>query len=224
MPGVAARPENPVHAAVVHFLGHWPGTQKLLASRFAAELTKMEQASGSRIPGGRTEKALSSWKVGRNLPKDVRQLIALRRAARCPCEAYAGHVLDRLLRATKQAGDPKNRRRNPYLAAVRDVAPTELEDRTAEVAMIRDFCLADHPYEWWKGNPWAGKTALAAIRFGSTCGSAVAHAQRTRLGRRLRIGAPIVKRVTGANVLRGSDSANSRDIVRAAVVSTGCTE
>ena len=28
--------------------------------------------------------------------------------------------------------------------------------------MIHDFCLAGHPYEWWKGPPWAGKTALAA--------------------------------------------------------------
>lgn len=49
-----------------------------------------------------------------------------------------------------------------YTAQVRDIAPSRLMERAAELDELVAFCAGDHAYEWWQGPPWAGKTALAA--------------------------------------------------------------
>jgi len=49
-----------------------------------------------------------------------------------------------------------------YLAQVRDIAPDELIGREDELAELAAFCARPEAYQWWQGNPWAGKTALAA--------------------------------------------------------------
>jgi len=49
-----------------------------------------------------------------------------------------------------------------YLAQVRDIAPDRLISRDAELAELTSFCAGPEAYCWWQGDPWAGKTALAA--------------------------------------------------------------
>jgi hypothetical protein len=49
-----------------------------------------------------------------------------------------------------------------YLAQVRDLAPEELRGREQELAELVRFCAGDEPYLWWRAEPWAGKSALAA--------------------------------------------------------------
>ena len=49
-----------------------------------------------------------------------------------------------------------------YLAQVRDIAPENLMGRQEELAELVAFCAGSEAYQWWRGDPWAGKTALAA--------------------------------------------------------------
>ena len=49
-----------------------------------------------------------------------------------------------------------------YLAQVRDIAPEQLMGRGKELAELVTFCAGPAAYQWWQGDPWAGKTALAA--------------------------------------------------------------
>ena len=49
-----------------------------------------------------------------------------------------------------------------YTEQVEAIAPSELLDREAELAELVGFCAGDEPYQWWRADPWAGKTALAA--------------------------------------------------------------
>jgi hypothetical protein len=42
------------------------------------------------------------------------------------------------------------------------LAPLDLLDRGAELADLADFCAGNTAYQWWRADPWAGKTALAA--------------------------------------------------------------
>jgi hypothetical protein len=51
-----------------------------------------------------------------------------------------------------------------YTQTVRRLAPTALQDREAELAELRDFCLrpSGESYIYWSGTAWAGKTALLA--------------------------------------------------------------
>jgi len=49
-----------------------------------------------------------------------------------------------------------------YLAQVRDIAPERLRDRDDEIAELVAFCTGPDQYQWWQGDPKAGKTALAA--------------------------------------------------------------
>jgi hypothetical protein len=41
-------------------------------------------------------------------------------------------------------------------------AAADFGDRDAELAEIAEFCGGDQPYSWWLGDPWVGKTVLAA--------------------------------------------------------------
>ncbi|MFI7602922.1 hypothetical protein [Actinoplanes sp. NPDC049681] len=50
-----------------------------------------------------------------------------------------------------------------YPDRVREIAPSELRGRTAELAEMDEFCTApevDVPFLWWRGPAWAGKSAL----------------------------------------------------------------
>lgn len=47
------------------------------------------------------------------------------------------------------------------VSAKRFVAP-DFTDRDAELAEISAFCRGEQGYAWWVGEPWSGKTALAA--------------------------------------------------------------
>ena len=49
-----------------------------------------------------------------------------------------------------------------YLAQVRDIAPDVLVGRDEELAELVAFCAGPDTYQWWQGDPWAGKTALTA--------------------------------------------------------------
>ncbi|GGM16224.1 trypsin-like peptidase domain-containing protein [Dactylosporangium sucinum] len=49
-----------------------------------------------------------------------------------------------------------------YAAQVADIAPDRLLGRADELAEVVRFCAGDDPYLWWQGQPWAGKSALAA--------------------------------------------------------------
>jgi hypothetical protein len=135
----ARRPEQVerVREVVVHFVKHWPGPERDLAAKTAEVLVKMEAASGHGIPGGRSAKALSAWKIGRQLPEDARILIALRRAAGCRCidrlsgfTLYRDGVLYELWRAAKQTdttnADP--RAEQVALDQVRAVSAAAAED------------------------------------------------------------------------------------------------
>jgi hypothetical protein len=48
-----------------------------------------------------------------------------------------------------------------YTAQVRDIAPEELLGRDQELAEFVQFCAGTEPYQWWRADAWAGKTALA---------------------------------------------------------------
>lgn len=74
-----------VSAAVTHFLTHWEATQKAFATRLADYLKRVENAQGISIPGGRSEKALSAWKNGTQLPDSHHVLIAMRKITNCRC-------------------------------------------------------------------------------------------------------------------------------------------
>ena len=52
--------------------------------------------------------------------------------------------------------------RTAYLEQVKDIAPAKLRDRERELEELADFCRGAEPYIWWKGRPWAGKSALLA--------------------------------------------------------------
>ncbi|WP_344571012.1 trypsin-like peptidase domain-containing protein [Kitasatospora viridis] len=47
-------------------------------------------------------------------------------------------------------------------ALLHDLVPDHLDDRSAELADLLDFCAGAEPYRWLQGPPWAGKTTLAA--------------------------------------------------------------
>ncbi|TCO59404.1 helix-turn-helix domain-containing protein [Actinocrispum wychmicini] len=51
-----------------------------------------------------------------------------------------------------------------YAQTVSRLAPTVLQDREAELAELREFCLrpSGKSYCYWRGTAWAGKTALLA--------------------------------------------------------------
>lgn len=55
---------------------------------------------------------------------------------------------------------------NPYLDQVRELSPRLLRDRDAELAELAAFSTdpddAAPSYAWWRGGPWAGKSALMA--------------------------------------------------------------
>lgn len=61
-----------------------------------------------------------------------------------------------------------NRRLAAYRALARDIAPPDLLGRVDERAELDRFCTGDagpaaeDRYQWWRGEPWAGKTALAS--------------------------------------------------------------
>jgi tetratricopeptide (TPR) repeat protein len=53
--------------------------------------------------------------------------------------------------------------RTRYRQQVLRIAPTELLGREAELAELAEFCTAEEPhpsYAWWRGDAWAGKSAL----------------------------------------------------------------
>lgn len=52
--------------------------------------------------------------------------------------------------------------RSAYLQQVRRIAPDELLDRNAELSELSAFCTREvlKPYAWWRGDAWAGKSAL----------------------------------------------------------------
>jgi tetratricopeptide (TPR) repeat protein len=53
--------------------------------------------------------------------------------------------------------------RNDYLQEIRRIVPSSLDGREAELASLAEFCtMADVPVagQWWKGDAWAGKSAL----------------------------------------------------------------
>ncbi len=50
--------------------------------------------------------------------------------------------------------------RTGYQEQVRDIAPSPLLDRDAELDELVDFCAGDQPYAWWQAGQWAGKSAL----------------------------------------------------------------
>ncbi|MGM1061963.1 hypothetical protein [Saccharothrix sp. Mg75] len=52
---------------------------------------------------------------------------------------------------------------NPYLRAVRELAPRELVGRRDELDALANFCtspVTGGRYGWWRGEAWSGKTAL----------------------------------------------------------------
>ncbi|MFE3033854.1 trypsin-like peptidase domain-containing protein [Streptomyces canus] len=49
-----------------------------------------------------------------------------------------------------------------HLRQVREIAPTHLYDRAAEIEELVRFCAGDERYQWWQAPPWSGKTALAS--------------------------------------------------------------
>jgi hypothetical protein len=51
---------------------------------------------------------------------------------------------------------------SPYLAHVQDIAPQRLTGREKELTALAEFCRGELPYAVWRGQPWSGKTALAA--------------------------------------------------------------
>ncbi|WP_432968792.1 hypothetical protein [Dactylosporangium sp. CA-233914] len=50
--------------------------------------------------------------------------------------------------------------RSDYLEQVRRIAPSDLREREPELAGLAAFCFADAAYAWWRGEAWAGKSAL----------------------------------------------------------------
>lgn len=61
-----------------------------------------------------------------------------------------------LARATRLAP------RSAYLDQVRDIEAESLDERDVELAELEAFCRGDETYVWWRGAPWAGKSALMA--------------------------------------------------------------
>jgi hypothetical protein len=49
-----------------------------------------------------------------------------------------------------------------YTAQVRDIAPEQLVGREQELEELVQFCAGEERYQWWRADPWAGKSALAA--------------------------------------------------------------
>jgi hypothetical protein len=44
----------------------------------------------------------------------------------------------------------------------REFAPAQLLGRAEELSAIKEFCAGEAAYQWWRGGPWTGKTALAS--------------------------------------------------------------
>ncbi|MCX4665675.1 hypothetical protein OG453_03130 [Streptomyces sp. NBC_01381] len=65
-------------------------------------------------------------------------------------------------------GDSTGPRQQPahsaYWEHVRNIAPTRLHDREAELEELAAFCkgMGEHSFAWWRAGPWAGKSALLA--------------------------------------------------------------
>lgn len=57
---------------------------------------------------------------------------------------------------------PELRPLAPYLAHAQDISPPQLTGRDAELAALTEFCRSDRAYAVVRGQPWSGKTALAA--------------------------------------------------------------
>jgi tetratricopeptide (TPR) repeat protein len=49
-----------------------------------------------------------------------------------------------------------------YLSRARELVPDQLIGRETELADLSSFLSSGDKYLWWQGEPWAGKTALAA--------------------------------------------------------------
>ncbi len=49
-----------------------------------------------------------------------------------------------------------------YLEHVRDIAPDILRDRDDELAALTRACSTPDLYDWWRADPWVGKSALMA--------------------------------------------------------------
>jgi tetratricopeptide (TPR) repeat protein len=49
-----------------------------------------------------------------------------------------------------------------YLDQVRDIAPDPLRDRGEELAALARACSTPDLYNWWRADPWVGKSALMA--------------------------------------------------------------
>ncbi|MGW1785777.1 hypothetical protein ACWCQQ_42875 [Streptomyces sp. NPDC002143] len=105
---------------------------------------------------------------GESLPVDAKQLVALVQAlggrddeiaeAR---KLYAEARKEHISRTAAQRQLMGWRQRSGWLEQVRGIAPAEgLADREAELAELAAFCAGDEPYAWWRGEPWAGKSAL----------------------------------------------------------------
>ncbi|MEV8021747.1 hypothetical protein AB0O76_36545 [Streptomyces sp. NPDC086554] len=65
-------------------------------------------------------------------------------------------------------GDSAGPRQQPahsaYWEHVRNIAPTQLHDREAELEELATFCkgIGERSFAWWRAGPWAGKSALLA--------------------------------------------------------------
>ncbi|MEU5000216.1 hypothetical protein [Streptomyces sp. NPDC021622] len=65
-------------------------------------------------------------------------------------------------------GDSPGPRQQPahsaYWEHVRNIAPTQLHDRDAELEELAAFCkgMGERSFAWWRAGPWAGKSALLA--------------------------------------------------------------
>ncbi|MFG2313006.1 hypothetical protein ACGFS9_30700 [Streptomyces sp. NPDC048566] len=105
---------------------------------------------------------------GEGLPVDRKQLGALvealgggddeiAEAQKLYAEAQKEHTTRTAVRRRLK----RWRQRSGWLEQVRAIAPAEgLGDREAELAELAAFCAGDELYSWWRGEPWAGKSAL----------------------------------------------------------------
>jgi len=49
-----------------------------------------------------------------------------------------------------------------YAGRIEEIAPLSLEGRDKELAALTGFCAGEEAYQWWRADPWYGKTALAS--------------------------------------------------------------
>lgn len=96
---------------------------------------------------------------GKPLPREVRASRTGPAEAEHGSVAVSGSVFGDI---SLHTGSPVRTR---YKEQVLRIAPPELLGRERELAQLAAFCTAPTPapsYSWWKGEPWAGKSALMA--------------------------------------------------------------